>query len=382
MAPAPLLPTSVVGHRYATPIAHIVPLLALWRLRARSVESAFLLNGPQHHRGRIKDLTVLEIDHRGELETELAAYRLFKPDVVVDDCSLTTGTATHAAGVARVAIVRTGVFEGYVPKDARQRHSLQVGPAGADGSGLSLPSRLSDLFRASVHLVPGIPTVEVVPDSVGIAAPYVFAGPLLLRRSDATAHGFAPKGLTRAEVAAFCDAHRRDGRPIVFVTSGTNWKPEALRACVRRLLDLGLAVMTTCVIDDVDPSGRERYCGRHFLPMHEACVRADVVVHQCGSGTYHYPLVHGVPTVTIGSGCFDRDDVAKRLEELGVSTHVPDRDGELCVSQIVDAVHASIERKQSTAYRHDIAALQREIDRVRAAFDFEGVLRRALAGRP
>ena len=47
------------------------------------------------------------------------------------------------------------------------------------------------------------------------------------------------------------------------------------------------------------------------------------MIHQCGSGTYHYPILHGLPTITVGSGCHDREDVGERLMELGVSLHLP-----------------------------------------------------------
>jgi hypothetical protein len=38
---------------------------------------------------------------------------------------------------------------------------------------------------------------------------------------------------------------------------------------------------------------------------------------------YHYPLLNEKPTITLGTRSYDREDIALRLEELGVSKHVP-----------------------------------------------------------
>ncbi len=379
MAPAPITASSIITHRYITPISHIVPLLALRRLLPRSVETAFLVTAPQHRRSR--KIRVLDIDHRGELHTELAAYREFKPDVVVDDYSLTTAVATATTGTPRVTLARTGIFREYVPRDHRHGHTLEIALAAADRSGLPSWQHVSDLFTAALSIITGIPSIELLPAGCRADPTYVFGGPLLLPASDRTAHGFAPEGLTRADITAFHDRHRRAKRPLVFLTAGTNWKPEALRTVVIRLLERGMAVLSTCVIDDVKTSLLELYCGARFMSMHDACARADVVVHQCGNGTYHYPLIHGVPMVTIGSGFFDRDDVAVRLEELGVSIHVPDCDDEVRVGGIVEAVVASIGRKRSAEYRRSVAPLQQEMREVGGAFNFERLLR-YVAGSP
>jgi UDP:flavonoid glycosyltransferase YjiC (YdhE family) len=377
MAPTPIISGRVPADRYATPLSHVITLLALWRLLPASFESAFLLSAPEQHHRRVKNMRVLPIDHRGLLQTELSAYRQFKPHVVVDDTSLTTGFATIEAGIPRVTLARTGVFRDYAAKDARHRHTLEVGPGGTGDSGISLPKALSDIFRASLSIVPGIPAIELLPVSCRMDPTYVFAGPLLVSPSDPTADGFAPLGPSGEVIDAFCDSQRRQQRPIVFVTTGTNWRPEAARVCVKRLLDVNLAVLSTCVVDDLESAQRARYLGSYFMPMHKVCADADVVVHSCGSGTYHYPIIHGVPTVTLGSACFDRDDVAVRLQELGVSMHVPDcSERSVSVARVVAAVQKSIGRRQALEFRQCVQPLQSAMEWASKRFDFPDALRK------
>jgi len=41
---------------------------------------------------------------------------------------------------------------------------------------------------------------------------------------------------------------------------------------------------------------------------------------------YHYPIMNRTPFLTIGTQCYDREDVAQKLQELGVSGHIPHPD--------------------------------------------------------
>src|ERR671938_606149 len=75
-------------------VAHYLPLLALNRmLGGTSFETAFLVPRSNHGTMRQFGVNVLDIDHIG-FRTEVLAYKKFKPDVVVDDTSVTTGYAT------------------------------------------------------------------------------------------------------------------------------------------------------------------------------------------------------------------------------------------------------------------------------------------------
>jgi UDP:flavonoid glycosyltransferase YjiC (YdhE family) len=118
--------------------------------------------------------------------------------------------------------------------------------------------------------------------------------------------------------------------------------------------------------------------------MHWICTHARAFVHQCGNATYHYPLLHGTHGVTLATGCFDREDVAVRLEELGVSTHVRSCPNEQFVDTFATAVHACVaERPTLDSARR--AAIAAEITRTTEAFDIAVVIEQALsraASRP
>jgi UDP:flavonoid glycosyltransferase YjiC (YdhE family) len=118
--------------------------------------------------------------------------------------------------------------------------------------------------------------------------------------------------------------------------------------------------------------------------MHLVSSHVDLMVHQCGSGTYHYPLLHNVPAITIGTQCYDREEVAVRLEELGASTHIPspaecDDFVERFKRTVAEHLGESGARLQER--RECLSRLKNEIEQTVAAFDFEGLLDRA-AGAP
>src|SRR5215211_9349476 len=168
-------------------LSHLLPLVALnERLANTSVETAFLVPRQQHALLRERGVPILEIDHNG-FRSEIPAYKKYKPDVVVDDASLSTGAATLFTGVPRVAIHRTGMFPGDVPRNPKHGHSMRLSKAdlksrwaGLAYLGLPEPKVLADLFRATCKIVPGIPSIEILPAALQNDPTYFFAGPLVM----------------------------------------------------------------------------------------------------------------------------------------------------------------------------------------------------------
>src|SRR5262249_51128727 len=71
----------------------------------------------------------------------------------------------------------------------------------------------------------------------------------------------------------------------------------------------------------------EQYNGDRFLVtgftnIQQMVDSADVVLHHCGHGTLHTILLAGKPSLTLGSGEYEREDNAMRLEELGWGKHL------------------------------------------------------------
>jgi UDP:flavonoid glycosyltransferase YjiC (YdhE family) len=370
-------------------VSHIIPLLALeHKLRGTPIEAAFLLPANRHDLVRQSGARVLEVDHQS-FRTEMKGYGMFSPDVVVDDCSLTTGYAAKLSRIPRITIQRTGIFPGGRPRNPLHRHSMVSDLSGipdVTALGLKQPKTLSDLFQAALKIVPGIPSIEVLPPALRRDPSYFFAGPLLMDdvfledpNAGLTArnrsNGFGP-------LSAFFATNR--GRKVVYFTLGTVQQASGpIFAAVRELLDHGVAVVASFEVTGLSEAQRSSFFAGGYLPSHFVCEHVDLVVHQCGSGTYHYPLLHGVPAVTVGTRCHDREDVALRLQELGVSMHVPaPEETPLFEQSLRQAVWRYLEGPEDfiDQARSRIQALKEEIDRTAAEFNFGAVLRSVLRG--
>lgn len=373
-------------------IAHTIPLLALnRRLSGSSVETAFLAPQNLHRPLAQLNVKVLPVNHLGINEngfrTEMKAYGRFSPDVVVDDASLSTGFATAVTGVPRVTIQRTGMFPGGRPRNNNHQFSMTV-PRPEDVPDLSFlglrqPQSYKDFFNADFKIVPGIRSIEVLPPNLQGDPTYFFSGPLLLEdyMVGQTLSGSFDLDRTQnfTRLQNFLDAHRE--RKIVYLTFGTQAQAtQPVYDCVRHLLDGGTAVVTSLDLGGLNAQQRKLFYYGRYLPMHFICSHSDLMVHQCGSGTYHYAILHNVPAVTVGTKCFDREDVALRLEELGASTHIPapDECGDFAERfKRTIAQHFDESGQLMRERKERLKALKAEIDETSAAFDFEGLLRHA-----
>jgi UDP:flavonoid glycosyltransferase YjiC (YdhE family) len=150
------------------------------------------------------------------------------------------------------------------------------------------------------------------------------------------------------------------------------------------LLDNGLAVVSSISIPNLTDAQREAYYYANYLPMHFVCSNVDLMIHQCGSGTYHYPILHDLPTITVGSGCYDREDVAVRLMELGVSVHLP---GPVEQSDFRERFKSAIDQYLTNPSgflpqrEEKLRGLNREIQETVAGFNFPEVLHSAIERR-
>jgi len=369
-------------------------LVSLARLAAKlGHRSAFLLPGNFREllgtKGRLLDhlaLPILPIDHQGWLRTELSAYDLFAPDVVVDDCSITTGFATKLTGLPRISLLRTGSFPQGVSRSGATRHSLMDVRAIPDARNmdLKLPLSLAELMSGDVHIIPGIPSIEVLPVAIREDPRFIHAGPLLIE-DYLFGHAATPEvANTATEEKGFATLRRfldaQGSRPVVYVTFGLIAKPTSvLHECMEYLLTNGFAVVTSVGDPELTVSHPARYYDAPFLPMHFVCARALFAVHHSGCATYHYPILHALPSITIGTGRCDRDDVGLRLGELGVAVHLPataaDRE---FVERFRTAVNA-LSSDGILRQRHVEAerALAAEILQVESEFDMAEVLQAA-----
>ena len=370
------------------PISHVLPLLALDKmLYDTDIETAFLL--PKGGHAIISQVTdcVLDIDHEG-FRTEMAAYAKFSPDIVVDDASTTTRYATQLARIPRIAIQRTGMFPGTKPRHAHHHHSMGITVdqlPDVSFMGLKQPTTFEELFEAPFKIVPGIPTIEVLPPTVPDPESYIFAGPLLMDDYMIDYAGFfetASQNLGPVEfqsfnpLLSFFAAHQ--DRRKVYLTFGSVAKAmPIIFECIRYLLDQGIVVVTSIKLDHLTPQQQELYYHATYLPLHLVCANVDLAIHHCGSATYHYPILHTLPALTIGTQCYDRDDVAARLAELGASEHLPSpAECEDFTERFKQAIQRffddsnQIRQQRTQVVQH----LKQQIHNTSAQFDFEQLL--------
>lgn len=319
-------------------VSHIIPLMALdARLDKSMYETAFLLPGQYHRLAKTLNMNTMDVDHdigADGFRTEIIAYEKFSPNVVVDDCSISTFFVTQFTKKPRIPIQRTGVFPGGEPRNKNHGHSLgkwfkMEEFQRARSYGLDVPREFADLFRGRIKIVPGISTIEVLPESLGDDPTYFFAGPLVIdddlleKVNMYNIEMLGRKGLfDRHRMETFFNDNKK--RYIVYFTFGNVAEPtKPIVDSIRYLLDNDVAVITSIDIGEVKKELRELYYFAGFLPMHYVCQRVDLMCHHCGSGTYQYPIIYELPTITIGTRCYDRDDVCLRLEELEVNKHIP-----------------------------------------------------------
>jgi hypothetical protein len=371
----------VPAHAYGT-IAHGLPLLALSRQLNSSFVSAFLV--PKRHWDffRRRGANVLDIDH-DDLKTQMIAHARFKPDVVVDDLSVTTAFAHQLTQFPRVTIQRTGSFPGEVAPVSDSEHSadrtLRSLPD-LSWLGLAKPTRIVDLVRAEAIIVPGIRSLEILPAQLQGDPRYFFSGPLVF--DDSCERG-SPCSADFNAVDAFLERHA--ARQIVLFTFGTVASiPSHVEAHVCRLLEQGRAVISTFAVARAARDYSALFFHGDFLPLHRICARASLIIHHCGSGTSQFPVLFNLPSITLATGFHDREDVALRLQSLGVSVHL-DRSREPSGhdSRFDEAVRDCLDATSpvSRAARAARSRLKQEADLTATAFNLPRVLQKARASR-
>lgn len=353
--------------------SHLIPLLRLNELiRRPGISTAFLIDqqGKDAYGQMLVDMgiAVLQCTYGYTISSEIAAYHLFHPDVIVDDCSFTTGYCCQLLSIPRVSIVRTGTFPFTVPMHKDHQHSLPVDMnklPDVSCYGLTAHKSLADFFRADAHVVPGIRSIEVMPKELRDASNYYYSGPLIM--DDIHVPG---------ELVDFLGQHRSSRK--IYLTFGLVAEPShEIFECIRFLLDNEIAVVTNVPVNNLTKDQQKFYFTQQYLPMRYVSSKVDLVIHHCGSATYHYPILEKVPCITIGTEMYDRNDVAVRLEELGISDHIPSpRETKKFIEVFKTKVESSFnESSQRRAARLDkLEKIKEEVMSTANAFDFMSIM--------
>jgi hypothetical protein len=377
-------------------IGHIIPLIALAsRLKGSQHKTAFLLPIAFHTIVKRLGINVLGIDYsqsQGGFLKEIKAINAFNADIVVDDSSITTLFSTQLSKKPRVAIQRTGMFPGAIPRLRNTKYAFEeiivINNYRAYKNNMGQPAIKchTDFFAAEMKIVPGIKSVELLPEALQSDPTYVFCGPLLI--DDFILEADLPvKKQNGAETSndyqlleLFINRNK-DRFKVLFTFGSVAFPDKPILNAVKYLLDNDVAVVTSNKIPDLKESHQELYFHARYLPMNFICSRVDLMIHHCGSGTYQYQILHRLPSITIGTKFQDREDVALRLEELNVNRHLPPPEDCEEFPVIFRETFETFGDPSGPLYRlakRNLNDLKEETDRVSASFDFDSVLKQAV----
>lgn len=378
-------------------LSHFLPLYVLnHKLKAiNSIKNSFLVNNTIQNFLKIQNTRFVPIDYnfneniiedgktdnlnRAIKEMEEEAFNIIKPSIVIEDTSFLTPLISEKNNVPRISIQRTGLFRSIDSslRNGRHTHSLQKGffIDKAEFSSEYIQSSIFDISESSylnrykeskVKIIPGIPSIECLPDNINNRDSYFYSGPLIIMDK--------PSINLSKRIHEFLDVNK--GKPVVFITTGT-----IDRTPIRKFIELfvkrNYAVITTCD-HEINETYKQEVFYNRLLPLNYICGISNLVIHQCGSGMYHYPLMNRVASLTLGTQCYDREDIALRLQELGVSGHIPHPDDNEDYWNTFLKMLDKFERNELINYDM-MEVLRNEITQTMNAFKMKEVIDYALA---
>lgn len=358
--------------------SHIIPSLILDRMLDKAEhESVFLLT--RHAKDRYSafynryNIKVLHIDYDGSVSAEKLAYETFKPDVIVDDFSFSTGFLCKTYSIPRVSIQRTGAFSGTLPKNECHRHSSGVDLTkfpDLTKFGFKQPVYLGDLFESEIKIIPGIASLEVLPDYLKTDPSYFYSGPLI------NEDFYIPDGLEGFFQYNF------ECKKIYLTYGASQTPPVEIQECMDYILEMGHALITNVESEKLSNMYPDTFYFSGFLPMNYVCSKSDLVIHHCGTGAYYYPIINMVPALIIGTYCYDRDEIIEVFENMSVSEFVRAPEESVDFFQEFKRKFEKMinEDEASKCVRMDkTAILKQEVLDAASGFDFEKALTMAIS---
>lgn len=344
-------------HPSGSGASRLIPLYVLEKRyisRIHSIKNSFLVPKTYHEQLINSGINILDIDNsvdhskiteildKGNLgnssEVKEMGLKLKKnihhaiysylPDVVIEDLEPYSVVPCKELGIPRISFHRTGQFRSIRPEARNPNHIHSCEKSTLDNKkydasailGNSKSKKhnnkedynlLNEYPDSDAKIIPGIPSIEMLPDNITNRDSYFYSGPLLVEDN--------PTTKITDDLKTFFTNNIK--RKIVFITTGLV-DNTSIEEFITILLRKGYALITT-VKTPVPDDAVDRVFINKFLPLNLICSNVNLVIHQCGSGIYNYPILNNVASITIGTRCYDREDVALRLEELGISKHIP-----------------------------------------------------------
>lgn len=335
--------------------SHQIPLYVLYKRyfsQRPNTFCAFLMPAVDHKYFKVQNINVIDLDYQFplsadfslSLENSLTLFKKereaickFRPDLIIEDLSIGTAVLCKMFNIPRISIQRTGFFRSSNPlfRNPNHIHSMEkditfsrvlnvlsfkkantydIQKIDLTDEEYYIPKvnglESFDIINSRAKIIPGISSLEKLPDLKDKKS-YFYSGPLNVKDN--------PSENFKKLFKEFCDQNK--SRKKIFITLGIVEKQDVAEI-VRYLLKKEYAIITTIPVEE-----KLRENGKIFfnplLPLNLVCSEADLVIHQCGSGMYHYALLNTKPTITLGTQCYDREEIALELESLGVSAHTP-----------------------------------------------------------
>lgn len=329
--------------------SHLIPLFVLHQRyfrRLNNVNNFFLVSNENKKLFEANKINCVDIDYKinskSTLETiknnieEIKAELLLKeqksvalvnPKIIIEDNCFTSPLIAEKNNIPRISIHRTGFFRS-IDKKLRNKnhfHSAEKDETGKQSSYLfqffnnktinsnwtSEQLFLQNYLHAKSKVIPGIPSIEVLPHNIANPKSYFYSGPLIVEDN--------PSPILLEEIQEFLISNKN--RKKVFITTGLI-DNTSISKYINYLIENDYSVISTNHYEL-----KEKYHSQFFfnkiLPLNFISSCVDLLIHQCGSGMYHYPILNNKPSITLGTQCYDREDVAMRLEQLNISKHVP-----------------------------------------------------------
>lgn len=333
--------------------SHVIPLYILYKRyfsNRKDITSTFMLPSQDHKIFKDQNINVLDFDYTipsvfdksFKLKTLTALFKReeeiitsYCPDIIIESLGVQTAVICEKYEIPRISIQRTGLFRSSNPltRDSNHIHSFEKHPVTGqkkkamvfkepDSQNIDLMDFTNEAYflgqlignnnfvKAKTKLIPAISKIEKLPH-IQNAESYFYCGPLIAKDN--------PTKILKERLIEFFELNTNKEK--VFVTTGLVEKQD-ISEIISFLLKKGYAVVSTVPYQNTTIKN-SRLFFNSTLPLNLVCSSVDLVVHHCGSGMYHYPLLNMKPTITLGTQCYDREEVALQLEALGISAHTP-----------------------------------------------------------
>lgn len=383
--------------------SHLIPLIAFYKRylsQMKNVLCYFLISEADLEYCKKYNINVLKFDYtyyekknssfvlkniQHFLEKRNSIVKQFNPDVIIEDSSFETSEFCEVNSIPRISVQRTGFFRSSNPihRNNMHVHSIEKAfingrrykvfeykqyVAGQDADILdpnfyfpkySANRDLFNVLNANAKVIPGIPLIEMLPSILNDNS-YFYCGPLILEDTE--------NSVILNSLSSFLEQNRKCLK--VLLTTGLV-EQQDLTEIFKILTNKGFAIITT--VYPPYEVNKINIFYHPFLPLHFVTKNVNLVIHQCGSGIYHYPLLYEKPVITLGTQCYDREEIALRLQELKVSLHVPSRYDD---PNYIDIFTSSVECFENNRLCDfdNLALIRNEIGLVSKKFSINDVL--------